>query len=86
MWVDYVVGGGFQDVLRGDVLHHEVVVTGGPQIIRTPDHGGALVPRYGCQHLQVLVDGGVPRLPNNSPLRGQRHESWPSTMQRGQSP
>ena len=40
----YVVGGGVQDVLGGVVIQHEGVVSGWPQIIRTPYHGGALVP------------------------------------------
>jgi hypothetical protein len=57
--VDYVVGGGVHDVLGGIVIHHGGVVTGGPYIVGAPYHGGVLVPKYGFQHLQVLVHGGV---------------------------
>ena len=55
----YVVGGGAQNALEGVVIHHEGVVTSGLQIIGKYYHGGALVPKYGIQHLQELVDGGV---------------------------
>ena len=70
---NYVVGGGIQDVPRGAIVHHEGVVTGGPQIIGTPYHGGVWVLECGFQHLRVLLDGGVPQLPNNPSLRGQQH-------------
>ena len=48
---NYVFGGGVQDVLGGIVVHHEGVVTSGPQILETPYHGGVLVLEYGIQHL-----------------------------------
>ena len=60
---------GVEDLLGwGDVVHHEGVVTGGPQITGTPYHVGVLVLKYGIQHLQKLVQDGVPWLPNNFPL------------------
>lgn len=77
-----------QDVPRGAIVYREGVVTGGPQIIGTPYHGGALSLEYGFQNLQVLVDGGIPRLPNNpSPMvNNVVHNSCPRTMQGGSIP
>lgn len=84
----YVVGGVAQNVLEGVVIHHEDVVTGGPQNIRTPYHDGALVPKYGFQHLQELVDGGVIWLLNHlwSGVNNVLHYSRPRTMQGGLIP
>ena len=67
---NYVVGVGVQDVFGGGVVDHEGVGTGGTQVVRAPYHGGALVPEYGFQHLQKLVDLGFPLLLDDSPLRG----------------
>jgi hypothetical protein len=61
-----------QAVFRGAIVYREGVVTGGPQIVGTPYHGGALSLEYGFQNLQVLVDGGIPRLPNNPTPQGQQ--------------
>lgn len=68
---DYVVGGGVQNVIAWVVVHHESVVTGGPQIIGHPIMVG-VGPKIWVQHLQVLVASMVPRLPNNPPLWSQQ--------------
>ena len=60
-----------QDVLGGVVIEHEVVVMGGPQIIGTPYHSEELVPKYGLQHLQILVVGMVLNFLTTSPPRSK---------------
>ena len=78
---NFVVGGGAQDVLEGVVVHHEGIVTGGPDIIRTSYHGGAS--KFEFQHLQILVDGRGPDFLTSLPFRVNYifHNSWPSTVQ-----
>ena len=60
----------------------------GPQIVGTPYHGRTLVPKYGFQHLQVLVDSGFPDIFITFPFGviNVLHNSCPRTMQGGLIP
>ena len=46
---------GFKDVLGRVVIHDKGVITGGPQIIGTPYHDGALVSKYGFNNFKYWL-------------------------------